>query len=65
MYFRMASLQVLGYLSEDLEPIYIPQDQMNNILFALLSNFNKDQIELTKIAVNAFARAAPYISENF
>jgi hypothetical protein len=38
---------------------------MNEILFALLSNVNENQLELTKISVEAFKRAAPYLLGNF
>lgn len=54
----MASLQTLGYLSEDLDPKVIPAGEMNNILFAVLSNINPQAIELTKQSVKAFSRAA-------
>jgi hypothetical protein len=61
----MASLQTLGYLSEDLDPSLIPASQMNDILYAVLTNMNANQLELTKISVEAFKRAAPYLLENF
>jgi hypothetical protein len=38
---------------------------MNNILFALLSNINQADIDLTLIAMKAFSRAAPITSRNF
>lgn len=65
LYIRMASLQTLGYLSEDLDPSLIPASQMNEILYALLTNMNAQQLELTKISVEAFKRTAPYLLKNF
>lgn len=55
----------LGYLCEDIEPCYIEESQMNDILYACLSNVSKDNIKISQIAVRAFARAAPYTNKNF
>ena len=38
---------------------------MNNILSALLYNVFPDQLELTRIAIKAFSRAAPITNKNF
>lgn len=38
---------------------------MNAILYAVLSNVFPDQVELTKIAMKAFSRAAPITDKNF
>ena len=38
---------------------------MNSILYALLQNINPNDIQLTQIAMRAFARAAPSTSRNF
>ncbi len=65
LYIRMASLTTLGFLSEDIDPKNLPASQMNDILYALLSNIHENQNELTKISVEAFKRAAPYLIRNF
>lgn len=65
MSHRMAALTTLGYISEDLDIQFIPIDQMNNILFAVLSNINPEQRELSQISAAAFSRAAPFTSRNF
>lgn len=62
---RLASILTLGLICEDIDPECIPMDQMNNILFALLSNINPADIDLTLIAMKAFSRAAPITSRNF
>ena len=62
---RMASLMTLGYLCEDIEPCYIEESQMNEILYACLSNVSPQNIKISQIAVRAFARAAPYTNKNF
>jgi len=38
---------------------------MNNILYAVLKNIFPEHLELTRIAIKAFARAAPYTNRNF
>jgi len=38
---------------------------MNSILGALLANVHPNQLEITSIAMKAFARAAPITSRNF
>lgn len=62
---RLASIQTLGFICEDIDPQFIGQENMNNIIFALLSNIFPDQLELTKIAMKAFSRAAPITDKNF
>ncbi len=65
MNVRFASLQTLGFICEDIDPTYLAQDQMNSIIHAVLSNILPDQIDLTIIAIRAFARAAPITDKNF
>ena len=62
---RLASLQTLGFICEDINPECLPDDQMNLILSAVLTNVFPEQIELTNIAMKAFARAAPITDKNF
>ena len=38
---------------------------MNSILFAVLSNINPEQKELSQISAAAFSRAAPFTGRNF
>lgn len=62
---RFASLHTLGFICEDIEPECIAQDSMNLILSALLTNVFPEQIDLTRIAMKAFSRAAPITDKNF
>lgn len=62
---RLASLQTLGFICEDINPDCLPQETMNLILSALMNNVLPDQVMLTNIAVKAFARAAPITDKNF
>lgn len=62
---RLASIQTLGFICEDLSPQYLGQDNMNSILFAVLSNVSPDNVELSRIAMKAFSRAAPITDKNF
>lgn len=61
----MSALRTLGYLTEDLDPEYISETEMNSILFAVLTNIDENQVELSQIAASAFARAAPFTGKNF
>lgn len=62
---RLASIQTLGFLCEDLEPEDISADLLNSILGSVLQNIIPDQKELSLIAIKAFARAAPVTNRNF
>jgi len=62
---RLASLQTLGFICEDIDPASLNQVDMNNILFAVLSNIIPQELTLTRIAMKAFSRAAPITSKNF
>lgn len=62
---RLASIQTLGFICEDINPEYLSVEDLNQILPAVLNNIFPDQIELTKIAIKAFARAAPITEKNF
>lgn len=62
---RLASIQTLGFLCEDLEPEDISADLLNSILGSVLQNIIPDQKELSLIAIRAFARAAPVTNRNF
>jgi importin subunit beta-1 len=62
---RLASLQTLGFICEDINPESLAPDNMNQIFFAVLSNVIPEQPELTNIAMKAFARAAPITDKNF
>jgi importin subunit beta-1 len=62
---RLASIQTLGFICEDIDPKFLSADQLNMILPAVLMNVIPDQILLTQIAMKAFARAAPITEQNF
>ena len=51
---------------EEVGPEDISPDKMNLILSALLTNINENNaIDLIRMAVKAFARAAPITNRNF
>ena len=58
-------MQALGFICEDVEPQCISEDNMNLIIGGLLANIIPTHIDLTRIAIRAFARAAPVTSRNF
>jgi hypothetical protein len=63
---RLASIQTLGFIVEEVRPEDISPDQMNYVLSALLTNITESNpIELVRMAVKAFARAAPITNRNF
>lgn len=62
---RRASLQTLGFICEDMNPENFSVDDLNLILYAVLSNVIPDKIDLTQIAIRSFARAAPITTRNF
>lgn len=62
---RLAALQCLGFICEDLDPEFMDPNSLNLILGSVLQNFIPEKIELTRIAVGAFARAAPVTKANF
>lgn len=62
---RLASIQTLGYICEDLDDQYISAENMDSILFAVLENINPQNLEMTRISIKAFARAAPLTGRNF
>ena len=62
---RLASIQTLGFICEDIDPASINPVDMNSILFAVLSNIIPQELTLARIAMKAFARAAPITTKNF
>lgn len=62
---KLASLFTLGFICEDINPECLSIEELNAILFALLSNVDLNNIEITQIAMKAFARAAPITDKNF
>lgn len=42
MNVRLASLQTLGFICEDIDPSFLAQDQMNLIIHAVLTNILPD-----------------------
>jgi|Laugresu1bdmlbsd_1035121.scaffolds.fasta_scaffold185478_1 hypothetical protein len=44
---RRASLQTLGFICEDMNPESFSVDDLNLILYAVLSNVHPDKIDLT------------------
>lgn len=64
-FVRLASIQTLGFICEDISPQFLGQENMNSILFAVLSNVTPSHLDLSKIALKAFSRAAPITDKNF
>lgn len=62
---RHASLLTLGFICEDINTGSIDETNMNSILYALLENIFPDSLELTRVSMKAFARAAPITEKNF
>lgn len=62
---RLASIMTLGFICEDINPEFLSVDDLNLILPAVLNNIFPEQLEITKIALKAFARAAPITDKNF
>lgn len=63
--FKYAALLTLGYICEDVEPDSINQEEMNDILYALLSNVSAEHMKITAISMKAFSRAALSTERNF
>ena len=62
---RLAAIQTLGYLCEDMEPEFLTEKDINLILGAVLSNFDMNESVLTKHAVKAFAKVAIVSDKSF
>lgn len=62
---KTASVMTLGFLTEDLDINFIDPNQMNQVLYAFLSNIDHSDTDLTRIAAKAFSRAAPVTKRNF
>jgi importin subunit beta-1 len=67
MQIRMASLQTIGHICEDLNPSDLNQDLKNQIMLALTNNINNDVAftDPCKLAVKALLHSIPYTSANF
>ena len=57
--FKYAALQTLGFVCEDLDPTEFTQNDVNSILFSLLSNINPSNDHFTEISLRALLRATP------
>ena len=62
---RRASLQTLGFICEDMDPESFSVEDLNLILYSVLSNVLPDKLDLTQIAMKSFCRAAPITGRNF
>lgn len=56
---RYSSLLTFGYICEDVDPTCLSQDDLQSIMPGVLNNIDPSNVDLTKIAIKAFARAAP------
>lgn len=55
----------MGFICEDINTECFSVDDLNLILFSVLSNIFPDKLDLTQIAMKSFARAAPITYRNF
>lgn len=67
MQIRMASLQTIGHICEDLLPEDLSNDIKNQIMLALTNNISTDEAFTApcKLAVRALLHSIPYTSKNF
>jgi len=54
----------IGYISEEINSFLISDLHKNNFLFAILSNLNPENEELTNISLDAFIKFLPMIKSN-
>jgi len=64
---RLASLQALGFICEELSPEDLSNDLKNSVILALINNISTDAslIKSTELATKALLNALPYASQNF
>jgi hypothetical protein len=65
--FRLAAVQTLGHTMEFIE-IYgrtLNNSQIGRVLHSTILNIDSQNLELTKIAIQALSRAIPLTKENF
>ena len=56
---RYAAILTFGYICEDVHPSNLKSEDLGSIIPGVLNNIDESNVELTKIAIKAFARAAP------
>jgi len=61
---RMSSILTIGYISEEVNPIFFNAVNKNNFLFAIISNLDVTNAELIKTALDAFIKFCPIIKSN-
>lgn len=54
----------MGYISEEVNPIYLDAIHKNNFLFALISNLDPTDSELINTTLDAFIKFCPMIRSN-
>jgi len=68
---KLASLQTLGFICEELEVKDLSNELKNAVVVALTTNIDKDEnktsngFPATKLAVKALLHSLPYASQNF
>lgn len=64
---RLASLQTIGFICEELKPEDLTKELTDQIMLALTSNISAqpDFAQQTKLAINALLHSIPYTSANF
>ena len=66
---RLASLQTLGYICEEINPQDLDSNTMNQVVIALSNNAGcsqkQEDLEPCRLASKALIYAIPYMSQNF
>jgi importin subunit beta-1 len=70
---KLASLQTLGFICEELEPSNLSNELKNAVVVALTTSIDKDEasapnsqgLPATKLAVKALLHSLPYATQNF
>lgn len=67
MDIRLAALQTIGYICEEIDPRHVENGLKNQIMLALTNNISADPnaTQSCKLAVKALLYSVPYASQNF
>jgi len=61
---RISSILTIGYISDEINPDLISNEQKNNFLFRILLNLNPENEELINTALDALIKFLPMIRSN-
>ena len=60
----MSSLTTIGFIAQEIDSIFLSQACKNNLLFALISNFDYLNRDLFNCALEAFYNFIPFLKSN-